>query len=582
MNKMLKSRLIYQTSKRLISDFKRYSFPTTFENVVFPPDGQMKLPQLPMEPTYDLAAGERKYKATERMVEARGVEEVHTSLIHKQYGLAATRINKNLATNQFAIWRVPAPWLPRTKKAQGVKLGGGKGSIHHYVTPVRAKRIILEVGGYITRDEAYGYLAHFSAFIPFPVEFVSEEILQERLEYEREVKLYNQNRFDWDFVINLLLHWDEATRTHCGVPNWLPSVSAAVASYAPERYIWRLFIGIHGSPRIVLAIAYRNLILKSPLGPARSLVWFPLACNFACFLNIVEVVCLLLLTSISSIDDYFLHKLAFIGFATCGICFMFLSTWLYDKSGRRRTSQLGEKSFQYKVSCCAISTISLFMALYFFYRHNTYCETGIYTLFALCEYSVIIFNILFHSTLYYDFHSRHFSLLSAVANFQVKSSNRCGLKSFVRQPKDCAMDKKRQILLNACKHENMPRKQKPFLNFLKSSGKCRDEKVAMRVWESFQQCLEWAKKAEAEAQKVSVEPEIEAKVEEASAEPENGVQIEEPPVEPPKKKKKKHRASVEPENEAKVEEASIEPENEVQVEESPAEPPKKKKKKHRA
>lgn len=57
--------------------------------------------------------------------------------------------------------------------------------------------------------------------------------------------------------LSLLLHWDEATRTHCGVANWLPSVSAAVASYAPERYIWRLFIGIHGSPRIALAIAFR-------------------------------------------------------------------------------------------------------------------------------------------------------------------------------------------------------------------------------------------------------------------------------------------------------------------------------------
>lgn len=49
----------------------------------------MKLPQLPMEPAYDIAAGERKYKATERMIEARGVEEIHTSLTHKQYGIAA-------------------------------------------------------------------------------------------------------------------------------------------------------------------------------------------------------------------------------------------------------------------------------------------------------------------------------------------------------------------------------------------------------------------------------------------------------------------------------------------------------------
>lgn len=63
------------------------------------------------------------------------------------------RLNKNLLKNQFAIWRVPAPWLPRTRKAVGAKPGSGKGNIHHYVTPVRAKRIILEVGGHIMELE---------------------------------------------------------------------------------------------------------------------------------------------------------------------------------------------------------------------------------------------------------------------------------------------------------------------------------------------------------------------------------------------------------------------------------------------
>jgi len=198
------------------ADFKRYKFPTTFEHVVFPPDGQMKLPQLPMEPYIDVEAGERKYKTTERMIEARGVEEIHNSLIHKQYGLAAisggflrptdfklllARVNSNLMKNQFAVWRVDPPWLPRTKKAQGVKLGGGKGSIHHYVTPVRAGRIILELGGHITEQEAYAYLAHIPDFIQFPIEFISEEILQHRREEERQIQMYNKNRFNWDYVI---------------------------------------------------------------------------------------------------------------------------------------------------------------------------------------------------------------------------------------------------------------------------------------------------------------------------------------------------------------------------------------------
>lgn len=57
-------------------------------------------------------------------------------------------IAKGLDTNRmYAIWRVPAPWQPVTKKGQGQRMGGGKGAIDHYVTPVKAGRIIIEVGG---------------------------------------------------------------------------------------------------------------------------------------------------------------------------------------------------------------------------------------------------------------------------------------------------------------------------------------------------------------------------------------------------------------------------------------------------
>lgn len=40
----------------------------------------------------------------------------------------------------------------------------------------------------------------------------------------------------------------------------LPSISAAVSTYAPEMYIWRIFIGIHGGPRLVLAFANKFVL----------------------------------------------------------------------------------------------------------------------------------------------------------------------------------------------------------------------------------------------------------------------------------------------------------------------------------
>lgn len=63
-------------------------------------------------------------------------------------------INRELDTSRmFAVWRIDPPWYAISKKSQGTRMGGGKGSINHYVTPVKAGRIILEVGGKLQYEE---------------------------------------------------------------------------------------------------------------------------------------------------------------------------------------------------------------------------------------------------------------------------------------------------------------------------------------------------------------------------------------------------------------------------------------------
>lgn len=57
--------------------------------------------------------------------------------------------------------------------------------------------------------------------------------------------------------LSLIFRFDASTRTHCNVSNWLPSLSASIASNTSERYIWQLFIGIHGAPRLALAFAFK-------------------------------------------------------------------------------------------------------------------------------------------------------------------------------------------------------------------------------------------------------------------------------------------------------------------------------------
>lgn len=51
------------------------------------------------------------------------------------------------------------------------------------------------------------------------------------------------------------------------------------------------------------------------------------------------------------------------------------------------------------------------VALYFYYRHNTYCEPGMYTAFAFMEYLIVLSNMGFHMAAYYDFY--HYQLTIA-------------------------------------------------------------------------------------------------------------------------------------------------------------------------
>lgn len=67
---------------------------------------------------------------------------------YEHFEMARLQVARKLDQKRmFAIWRIEPPWQPVTKKGQGQRMGGGKGAIDHYVTPIKAGRIILEVGG---------------------------------------------------------------------------------------------------------------------------------------------------------------------------------------------------------------------------------------------------------------------------------------------------------------------------------------------------------------------------------------------------------------------------------------------------
>lgn len=198
-------------------------------------------------------------------------------------------------------------------------------------------------------------------------------------------------------------HFEASTATHCRVDNYLPSISAAIGSFTPQRYFWRIGIAFHAGPRFLsnwLYYCYFSLRLTK-VGKEWSYV-----VKGATLLNLVEVVALIGLSYVSSTENYQFHEKCFITFVGCSETYMVLSCVMFKHAIPRIPSAMEQKSLRVK-RVLAVSNIGSFLlAVYFFFRHNWYCETGVYTLFALCEYFVVLTNIAFHTTAYWDFHDR--------------------------------------------------------------------------------------------------------------------------------------------------------------------------------
>ncbi|ELU02737.1 hypothetical protein CAPTEDRAFT_19242 [Capitella teleta] len=204
-------------------------------------------------------------------------------------------------------------------------------------------------------------------------------------------------------LLSLMYDWHESTATHCGVVNYLPSISSAIGGFTPQRYIWRICIALHCAPRFMIAVMYFNFYLSSKalLSAQRfynTLVWVNM------LLNISENFFLILLTCVSSTENYLVHERSFILFIIASECHMLLSLLLnkWSKS-YRPLSRKEVAADRKKLAMFLANLMACLLAGYFFYRHNKFCEAGIYTYFAACEYTVVLTNIAFHGCAVYDF-----------------------------------------------------------------------------------------------------------------------------------------------------------------------------------
>ena len=86
------------------------------------------------------------------------------------------------------------------------------------------------------------------------------------------------------------------------VDNFLPSISAAIGDYTPQRYIWRICIGLHCAPRLMLAIMYYRYHTARPVARYQALFKFLAAVNTLLYL--LENLALVALSYVSSRENY--------------------------------------------------------------------------------------------------------------------------------------------------------------------------------------------------------------------------------------------------------------------------------------
>ncbi|GFN75014.1 post-gpi attachment to proteins factor 2 [Plakobranchus ocellatus] len=213
-------------------------------------------------------------------------------------------------------------------------------------------------------------------------------------------------------ILCCLLVFDESTSTKCDksdhVWNFLPSVSQATGQFAPQKHIWRIVIALHATPRFAIAFGYFSLhLLVFSDGSSLSRAFRRLS-GAACALHCTEILALVGLSFVSSTEDFEVHKFFFLTFlcsATIHMALMcFLQGW-GTKAIKYWLSKKEQLSVRLKVRLFALHLLFLVSAMYFYYRHNKYCENGVYSLFGLCEILLIMTNIAFHATAMIDFHT---------------------------------------------------------------------------------------------------------------------------------------------------------------------------------
>lgn len=192
--------------KVLAAGLKTYEVPPDFSDVVLPEKPKLKF----MEKVPNL---EKARKEMKNLGDMRGPDKKANRFSSGQYAIVAMdggylhwghfemirlTINRKMdPRTTFALWRVSSPYKPITRKGLGQRMGGGKGAIDHYVTPIRYGRLIVEVGGKVELGEIEPILTEVAKKLPFKAKVMSRESLADM--YKKRADMVKNNQNPWTF-----------------------------------------------------------------------------------------------------------------------------------------------------------------------------------------------------------------------------------------------------------------------------------------------------------------------------------------------------------------------------------------------
>lgn len=103
-----------------------------------------------------------------------GLQAVESHYVTSRQIEAARRAIVRYIRRGGKLWIRIFPSRPVTKRAAETRMGSGKGSVDHWVAPVRPGRVIFEMAG-IRQDQAEEALRLASFKLPMRTQFVSRE-----------------------------------------------------------------------------------------------------------------------------------------------------------------------------------------------------------------------------------------------------------------------------------------------------------------------------------------------------------------------------------------------------------------------